>query len=120
MSGSYVADEVLCAILFEYLHKDFASSYELFKQALQLPWKQKDLQKLFDYYLIIIETTQSRPIQNNFVSPLIFRDFLQLALSHFPNHVKFLSSFIKNESRCQLQNRLRRFFDESCKKYIFF
>jgi len=48
--------------------------------------------------------------------PGMLRSALRQAMERFPNQPTFISRFIELERHAQLDNRLRRFFDEACSK----
>ena len=50
-------------------------------------------------------------------SPARLRDVLLFALRFIPDEPSLVVRFAELERRSQLQNRLRRYFDEVCKEY---
>lgn len=52
------------------------------------------------------------------IPPGKMRRALEHALSLYPSNQLFLSLYIRGEARSQLENRLRRYFDEKCTLYV--
>ena len=113
LNAAYLVPQVLIILLFEYIYKDLDSELKLYEKIRNFNWKKKyAIKRIFEFQLSILDHHS----KSNIVPPVTYRKIFNPALRAFPNDPKFLSSFIEHESRSQLQNRIRRFFDEFCNK----
>lgn len=100
-------------LLFEYLNKGITQEMNLFSEIISLSWKNSKFKlMLYEQQIEILEYHR----RDNIVPPKTFRSLIQEALHQYPGYPPFLESFLKHESRSQLQNGIRRFFDIFCNR----
>ena len=123
---------VICYALFEFLTTaEIQNACKVFESALSDVFRHNDsmereqlwvayIQFLYQYNNGIFASNNPQNITNlNNLMPLApskNRDIVMRALQDFPYNGLLMSIFIEGESRSQIANRIRQYFDDACEK----
>jgi hypothetical protein len=104
---------VICYALFEYLTVGLKAACQVFDGELK-NYRQGDMlyEELCVAYAGIVYMHSSK----NPTPPGVLRNLLMSSMNIYPTNTYFLSLFIEWETRSQIANRLRNYFDDICER----
>jgi hypothetical protein len=100
-----------CSVLFHYASNGLRHAIGSIDRMLQVKWQVRShLEAAYELYINLVSyhsKLQSTP-------PALLRSAIRQAIGAFPNNPEFLLRFVELERHSQLDNRLRRYFDQAC------